>query len=114
MPFCPHCQKTLLFVDVRREVIRRGRYFHPPVLSAPKCPFCGGEVEPQRLFLSRSVLVVGTLVSLPSGVFLSFVLTKFYSPSGINGVVMIGLPVFGLLTTIFCAKAIVRYGRKLP
>jgi hypothetical protein len=107
MSCCPHCQRSLNFVDVRRKVLRAGVAWSPPVLSQPLCPFCDGAVRPRRRLLSRTILFFGTLVSLPSGALLAAALHK--SVPYLLGFIVIGCPVIATLATLWCAKAIIHY-----
>ena len=108
MSRCPHCHRSLNFVDVRRKVLQEAVRWSPPVLSQPQCPFCGGAVRLRRRLLSRTILCIGTLFFLPSGVLLAAFLPKSVSPMLVYGVI-VTVPIVGILATLWYAKAIVQY-----
>ncbi len=109
MSHCPHCQRSLNFVDVQRKVEQAAMRWSPPAMSQPLCPFCGEAIRPRRRILSRTILCLGTLIFLPSGILLAVSLPKSMLPSFGYGAIVIGCPIIGLLFTLWCAKAVVQY-----
>lgn len=110
MPACPHCHKSLLFVDVV-HTLRPVKRWSLRTEEGFACPFCQHAVLPRRVWWSRAALFIGVPTSVGSAVLAVKLLSGWLDglPGQMTSFIFVATMVLGMFASKCAAKAIVRY-----